>query len=174
MKNRDVHGPETHRVIQNARPADSQAIADIYNPYIRQTIITFEEKPVTADDIRRRMESVQAAGLPWLVARKETRVAGYAYATPWRERTAYRFSVEVTVYVAPDHHRSGVGKDLYASLLLRLKAAGMHSAMGGIALPNAASVGLHEKLGFEKVAHFKKVGFKFNQWIDVGYWQYML
>ncbi|HPC03913.1 MAG TPA: N-acetyltransferase family protein [Syntrophales bacterium] len=160
--------------IRDALSADAAAIAEIYNHYVNDTVITFEGKPVPPSEIDRRIREVQSLALPWLVARLNHEIAGYAYASKWKERAAYRFSVEVTVYVGPDHVRHGIGLQLYDRLLLELKARGVHAAMAGIALPNDASVKLHEKLGFEKVAQFKEVGFKFDQWIDVGYWQRIL
>jgi L-amino acid N-acyltransferase YncA len=108
---------------------------------------------------------------PWIVAESEGRIVGYAYATQWRERRAYRFSVESTVYLASDAIGAGIGSALYASLLDRLQQLDVRCVIGGIALPNSASVALHEKLGFVKVAQFEKVGWKQDRWIDVGYWQ---
>jgi len=117
---------------------------------------------------------VQGAGLPWLVAVEEGAVVGYAYATKWKERSAYRFSVEVSVYLSNQSHGRGLGAKLYETLFSTLKEGGIHAVMGGITLPNLASVALHEKMGMKKVAHFEKVGFKFDQWHDVGYWQLSL
>ncbi|HEX8606942.1 MAG TPA: GNAT family N-acetyltransferase [Pseudoduganella sp.] len=125
--------------------------------------------------MRGRIAAVQDGGLPWLVL--ETAggvVAGYAYATRWRVRHAYRFSVETTVYLAHDSTGKGYGTALYTALLQRLREAGCHLAIGGIALPNEASVALHERLGYRKVAHFGEVGRKFDRWIDVGYWELKL
>jgi phosphinothricin acetyltransferase len=162
---------EVRPEIRVAEPRDAKAIADIYNHYVQTSIVTFEEDPVTAAEIARRMEEVQSAPLPWLIAEEGSQVVGYAYATPWRTRTAYRFSVEVTVYVAPGYAGRGIGSMLYSQLFPMLQAQGIHAVMGGIALPNEASVALHEKFGFRQVAAFQEVGFKFNRWIDVGYWQ---
>lgn len=150
---------------------DSEAIATIYNHYVTETIVTFEEEPVTPVEIARRIEEVTATPLPWLVAERGGAIVGYAYATKWRPRRAYRYSAEVTVYTAPELGGQGIGSLLYQRLLPALRERGVHAAMGGIALPNAASIGLHEKFGFKKVAHFEEAGFKFNRWIDVGYWQ---
>jgi L-amino acid N-acyltransferase YncA len=160
--------------IRDALSEDASAIAEIYNYYVRETIITFEEKPVSPAEIKNRIIEAQSIALPWLIAEFNDEIVGYAYASRWRERTAYRFSVEVTVYVKPDHHRHGIGCKLYTQLLPALKTKGVHTALGGIALPNNASIGLHERLGFKKVSHFKEVGYKLNQWIDVGYWQLIL
>ena len=163
-----AHGDIT---VRTGEPGDAPAIADIYNHYVRTSIVTFEEEPVTAAEIARRIAEVQSAPLPWLVADRHGGVIGYAYATGWKNRTAYRFSVEVTAYVAPECECCGIGSLLYSQLLPILQALGVHAAIGGIALPNEASVALHEKFGFRKVAQFQEVGFKFNGWIDVGYWQ---
>jgi L-amino acid N-acyltransferase YncA len=157
--------------IRAAQSRDSQAIGDIYNHYVRTSIVTFEEEPVTVAEIARRIEEVQSASLPWLVAEQDSTVAGYACATPWRTRAAYRFSVEITIYLAPGHAGRGIGSMLYSQLLPSLQAQRIHAVVGGIALPNEASIALHEKFGFRKVAQFQEVGFKFNRWIDVGYWQ---
>jgi phosphinothricin acetyltransferase len=158
-------------VIRPAAPEDAEAIAAIYNHYVLETIVTFEEEPVAPTEMARRIAEVRAASLPWLVAEEGDRLAGYAYATPWRSRIGYRFSVEVTVYAAPGQVGRGIGSSLYGELLPLLEAKGLHAAMGGIALPNDASVALHEKFGFRKVAHFRESGIKFGRWIDVGYWQ---
>ena len=157
--------------IRDAVADDARAIAAIYNPFIADTTISFEEAPVTDAVMAQRIADVQAGGLPWLVAERDGAVLGYAYATKWRVRHAYRFSVESSVYLAPGSARQGLGSALYAALLERLTACGCHLVIGGIALPNAASVALHEKMGYEKVAHFREVGFKFGRWLDVGYWQ---
>jgi phosphinothricin acetyltransferase len=133
-----------------------------------------EHETVTAAEMAQRMHDVQAAGLPWLVLQDGELVVGYAYASKWRARFGYRYSVEGTVYLAPDQQRRGLGGMLYRRLLERVREQGYHAVMGGIALPNPASVALHEKLGFEQVAHFREVGRKFDNWVDVGYWQLML
>jgi phosphinothricin acetyltransferase len=157
--------------IRSADPRDAQAIAHIYNLFVATSTITFEEEPVPVSEMARRIEEVQSFGLPWLVAEEAGVVCGYANAKPWRPRSAYRFSVEVTIYVDPRRVRRGIGTMLYGQLFPLLQARGVHTVIGGIALPNDASVVLHEKLGLRKVAHFKEVGFKFDRWIDVAYWQ---
>lgn len=157
--------------IRRAEPSDAFAIAEIYNHYIAETVITFEEKPVPVAEMARRMTEVRSASLPWLVADERGHVTGYAYASPWRSRSAYRFSVEATVYIAPGLVGRGIGSSLFGELLSMLQAQKIHSVIGGIALPNEASVALNEKFGLRKVAEFHEVGFKFGRWIDVGYWQ---
>ena len=160
--------------IRAARASDAAAVAAIYNHYVAETAVTFEEEPVSAAEMARRIEGVLSASLPWLVAEESADIVGYAYATHWRARRAYRYSVEVTAYVARQHAGRGIGSRLYRQLFPALQARGVHAVMGGIALPNDASVALHEKFGLRKVAHFEQVGFKFSRWIDVGYWQRIL
>lgn len=159
--------------LRDATAGDAARLAEIYNPYVRDTVITFEEEPVATAEMARRVAEVTARW-PWLVAERDGRVVGYAYATPWRTRSAYRHSVECTVYLDADATGRGDGSRLYDALLARLRAAGAHLAIGGIALPNARSVALHEKCGFRQVAQFHEVGWKFGRWIDVGYWELRL
>jgi L-amino acid N-acyltransferase YncA len=158
-------------VIRSATIADAPTLCDIYNHYIAATIVTFEEEAIDAAEIAQRMAKVVDAGLPWIVSEVDSQIVGYAYAAPWRVRRAYRYSVETSIYLAQGQIGRGWGADLYRELLAQLGAKGFHLAIGGIALPNEASVCLHEKLGFKKVAHFEEVGFKFGRWIDLGYWQ---
>ncbi len=161
-------------MIRPATNDDAQAIARIYNHYILSTTVTFEEQAIPASEIARRIDKVYSASLPYLVMRQDDRVVGYAYAAPWHDRVAYRYSVETTVYLDAGHLGKGLGSALYRALLETLKEKRLHVAIGGIALPNPASVGVHERLGFKKVAHYTEVGFKFDRWIDVGHWQCLL
>lgn len=160
--------------VRDARQADAAPISAIYNHHVLNTIVTFEEIAVSNEEMWGRMKELCDLGMPWLVAERGGEIAGYAYGGKWHRRAAYRHSSEVTVYVAADHVRTGVGAALYGALLPRLKAIGMRTAIGGIALPNDASVALHERFGFVKAAHYAEVGFKFGRWIDVGYWQLLL
>ena len=153
---------------------DSAAIAEIYNHYVLNTIVTFEELEVTAAQMRERILSVVSASLPWLVAEVSGQIVGYAYAGRFHSRSAYRFTVEATVYLEKDSGGRGIGTKLYEALLQQIKQQNFHSVIGIIALPNEASVKLHEKLNFTKIGHFSEVGYKFNQWLDVGYWQVIL
>jgi phosphinothricin acetyltransferase len=158
------------------RPAtldDARAIAAIYNPYIKGSIITFEEQPVRAADMARRISAV-IPGLPWLVLDQGGRIAGYACASPWRLRSAYRYSVETTIYLDSRFAGQGLGAKLYAVLLDDLRRRNLHRAYGVISLPNPASVALHEKCGFTKVGHLAEAGWKFDRWVDVGYWELRL
>jgi L-amino acid N-acyltransferase YncA len=160
--------------IRTAALDDAEQIAEIYNHFVLTSTITFEEEPVAVAEMAQRVADIQASALPWLVATRDHRVIGFAYAHKWKARAAYRFSTEVTVYVRAGLGNSGTGSRLYAQLFAALKAGGTHAVIGGVALPNEASLRLHRKFGFEKVAHFKEVGFKFNRWIDVTYWQLTL
>ncbi len=160
------------KMIRTVTAQDAKSITDIYNYYILESVVTFEEQIITEADMLARISTIQADDLPWLVAEDEAGIViGYAYASKWRERFSYRFSVEITVYLTPDTSRNGIGTGLYRALFKELKHRSIHSVIGGITLPNPASIALHEKFGMEKVAHFKEVGLKFNQWLDVGYWQ---
>jgi phosphinothricin acetyltransferase len=154
--------------------ADSTAIVEIYNHYIRHTVVTFEETEVTVEQMLERINSVTSASLPWLVAEVSGQVVGYAYAGKFHSRSAYRFTVEATVYLENNASSKGIGTKLYEALLHHLKLQNFHSVIGIVALPNEASVKLHEKFYFKKIGHFSEVGYKFNQWLDVGYWQLVL
>jgi len=160
-------------MIRTCAAGDAAAIAEIYNHYVRETVVTFEEAPVAVEEMARRIADV-GARFPWLVWDDGGAAAGWAYATAWKTRSAYRFSVETTVYVAASHQGRGLGAALYGELIAELRARKLHSAVGGIALPNPASIALHEKLGFKKIAQFAQIGRKLDRWIDVGYWQLIL
>ncbi len=166
--------PAVPAMIRAVTDDDAAALAAIYNHFVSDTIVTFEETPITGDEMLRRMHVVREAGLPWLVATLDGQPAGYAYASKWKDRIGYRHSVESTVYLAPTAAGRGMGSALYAELFAALAEREVHAVMGGIALPNDASVALHEKFGMQKVAHFTAVGYKFGGWIDVGYWQRIL
>jgi len=153
-------------------PADIEAIADIYNHYVENSVVSFEETTVSVAEIEERVAKVTANGLPWFVADDgQANVIGYAYASPWKTRSAYRFTVELSVYLASDAIAQGWGTKLYSAVLSDLKETPARTVVAGITLPNPASVAIHEKFGLRKVAHFEKVGFKFGRWLDVGYWQ---
>lgn len=158
-------------MIRKAIPDDAVKIAEIYNYYIQNTIITFEEEPVPAIEIKKRIAGITGQGLPWLVAEEGGKLIGYAYASKWKDRLAYRYSLETTIYMNHEFAGSGTGMSLYSRLIDMLSAGGYHSAIAIIALPNDRSVHFHEKMGFKKVAKMGEVGFKFGKWIDVGYWQ---
>lgn len=151
-------------------PKDAAAVAAIYAPYVRDTVISFETEPPSADEMLSRMRSSKA----WIVAEEDDRVVGYAYASTHREREAYRWSVDVSVYLDVLRRRHGHGRRLYTVLFSILRSLGFYNAYAGIALPNAGSVGLHEAMGFVPVGIYHKAGFKNGMWHDVGWWQLVL
>ncbi len=157
-------------MIRDVNLKDAKAIADIYNYYIENTIITFEENKVSVDEMALRIKS-HSSNLPWVAYEEDENIYGYAYASEWKSRCAYKYSVESSIYL--DHTKSGkgLGTKLYRELLNLAMKSDIHVIIGGIALPNEASIKLHEKLGFKKVGQFREVGYKFKKWIDVGYWQ---
>ena len=157
--------------IRPASPNDAEPVSDIYNYYIATSHATFELEPIDAAEMQRRIADTIEQGHPFLVAADIDKIAGYAYGRPFRPRPGYRRAVEVAVYVHPDRHGQGVGKRLYERLLDQLFANGAHTLIATIALPNDASVRMHENFGFVKSGHFREVGRKFDRWIDVGYWQ---
>ena len=161
--------------IRKIKFSDVEQITAIYNFYVDSTQVTFEEACITPDEMHERVEKVIKSDLPWLVLESEEGdVLGYAYASPWHTRRAYRFTVEATIYLMAEVQGQGYGTILYEALLALLHQQEIKSVIGVIALPNEASIGLHEALGFEKVGEFAEVGFKFEQWVSVGYWQLIL
>ncbi|HEU4702049.1 MAG TPA: arsinothricin resistance N-acetyltransferase ArsN1 family B [Conexibacter sp.] len=159
------------------RPADASrdaaACAAIYAPYVRETVVSFEEVAPSAAETAARIAQLSATH-PYLVCERDGEVAGFAYGAPHRERAAYRWAAEVSVYVDRAWQRRGVGRALYEALLERLRAQRLQVACAGITLPNAASVGLHESLGFELVGVYRGIGWKAGAWHDVGWWQLRL
>jgi L-amino acid N-acyltransferase YncA len=149
---------------------DAAAIACIYQYYVTATTISFETEPPAADDIAARIQKVSAQHR-WLVYESEGVLLGYAYTSTFRERRAYQSTVESTIYLDQAAIGRGIGRELYQALLDDATRKRYREALGVIALPNELSINLHEKLGFVKVAHLEKIGYKFNQWIDVGIWQ---
>lgn len=161
-------------VIRPATLADAWAVASIYNHYVRHTVVTFEEEPVSTRVMEQRISAVRSHSLPWLVAENRDEVVGYAYAGQFKDRSAYRYCVETSVYLAHERQGHGIGSRLYSELLEALKAQRIRTAIGIIALPNPASITLHEKLGFKHSGTLQGVGFKQDRWVDVGYWQKVL
>ena len=157
--------------LRAATPEDAAAIAEIYAPYVEGSPVSFEVAPPSPDEMRARIAA--ADGLyPWLAGEDEDgAVAGYAYASAFRARPAYRFAVETSVYLRQGAQRRGLGGALYAALIDILEAQGFAQAIGAISLPNDASVRLHERLGFIQAGAYRRVGYKLGQWWDVGLWQ---
>lgn len=155
--------------VRAATTADAAAIAGIYAPYVLETVISFEEIPPTAAEFEARM--LATPRLPWLVAVRDDAVVGYCHASLHKTRASYRWSADVSVYVAPSERGHGVGRLLYGELLPLVRSLGYVSVFAGIALPNDASVGLHEAFGLTPVGVYRNVGFKHHKWRDVGWWQ---
>jgi L-amino acid N-acyltransferase YncA len=157
-------------MIRHIQESDTAHICDIYNYYVEHTTVTFEEVPVTHDEMLGRIRDITAK-YPWLVYEVDGKVIGYAYTCPWKTRSAYRHSVECSVYLQHGCGGKKMGSRLYEALFDELGSTDIHAVIGGIAMPNEASIALHKKFGFQKIGHFKAVGFKFDQWVDVAYWE---
>jgi L-amino acid N-acyltransferase YncA len=162
-------GPSHPPRIRLATESDAGAILTIYAPIVTETPISFELQPPSAMEMRRRIADTLTT-LPWIVCEGEETVMGYAYGSRHRERAAYQWSVDVSVYVAADMRRRGVGRTLYDALFSILRELGYYTAFAGIALPNPASVKFHEAVGFRPVGVYRNVGFKLGKWHDVGWW----
>lgn len=158
--------------IRPVRPEDAGALAAIYNYYITQTVATFETEEVDAQEMSRRMDDTSRR--PWLVWEEEGLILGYAYASPWKARAAYKQTMESTIYLRQGFGGRGLGRMLYEALLKELKEMDIHAVLAGIALPNESSVNLHEHLGYEHVGTMREVGYKQGRWVDVGYWELLL
>ena len=156
--------------VRSAADGDLDRIREILNYYIEKSAFNFRTEPQSIDEVR-ALWAQRHQRFPWLVATDQDDVIGVAYAGPWNERAAYRWTVESTIYVDPSAHRRGVGDALYAELLNRLRQQGFHSAVAVIALPNDPSVRLHERHGFVHVGRLVEAGYKLGAWHDVGFWQ---
>ena len=160
-------------MIRSVAVTDAEQICTIYNHYVDNTVATFEEEPVSPSEMTQRIKQVTSP-FPWLVSEVDGAVCGYAYATQYRTRAAYKFSVETSLYLAPDRTAQGLGTELFTALLDELRERKLHCVIAGISLPNPASVALSEKFGFRKVGELKEVGWKQDRWVDVGYWELIL
>lgn len=156
--------------LRSATAEDAAAITAIYAPYVVSSAVSFEDVPPSPKDMARRIAGALPTH-PWIVAEMDGVVMGFAYAARYRERRAYRFAVETTVYVSHDMRGQGIGRALYRALIATLEAQGFTQAIAAIALPNDQSVELHEAVGFQRAGHFREVGYKHDQWRDVGVWQ---
>ena len=156
--------------IRSVSSADAAQIADVYNYYILNTHHTFEAEALTVEEMETRIVE-SSEDYPYLVAEFDGLIQGYVYATQFKLRQAYKHSVEVSIYVRNQAKQKGIGSELYKVLLEELAETDVHALMAGIALPNDSSVRFHEKLGYEKVAHFREVGYKLGRWVDVGFWE---
>lgn len=160
-------------MIRSVQKSDAAAIAEIYNHYVENTIITFEYDRVDAAVIESRIATITGAKFPWICCldSESNGLLGYAYAGPWRTRAAYRYVVESAIYLRDGVQGQGIGQSLYRELFRLLREGGFRSAVASISIPNEASIATHKSLGFRRVGVFEKVGFKSDQWIDVEFWQ---
>ena len=159
--------------VRDGVASDAEGCRAIYAPFVTETWVSFEEEVPSVREMRRRIEGYgESHG--FVVAEIDGAIAGYAYGSPHRLREAYRYSCDVAIYIDPVHAGEGVGRAIYDTFLPRLAERGMHAAFAGIALPNDASIALHEAAGFTKIGVYREVGFKFGEWRDVGWWQKVL
>jgi phosphinothricin acetyltransferase len=159
--------------IRIANFSDAAAMLEIYAPVVRGTAASFEEVPPSLEEFRNRIQKTLRS-LPWLVCEKDSSILGYAYASPYRSRPAYRWTVETSAYVSPGFQRCGVGRALYTTLLELLRVLGCRSAVAVIAVPNAASTAMHHAVGFEEIGTLTAAGYKLGRWQDTALWQYTL
>ena len=158
-------------MIRKVQLSDAEDIVNIYNYYIENTIITFETLKIDVNEETQRIKKILDNNYPFIVYEEQDMVLGYAYLSKWREREAYKNTLEASIYVHKDHHNKGIGKLLYKELINLGKTQGIHVLIGGMSIPNPQSQKLHKRLGFERVGLFKEVGYKFNKFIDVEFWQ---
>lgn len=156
--------------IEAAHEENAKELLEIYRPYVESSVITFEYDVPTVEEFQKRIRNIKSK-FPYLIAKNEDVILGYAYASTYYNRQAYDWTVEVSIYVDEKARGQGVGKRLYSELELALVNQGIKNCLACIALPNSASIALHEKLGYQKTAHFKEVGYKFGQWHDIIWMQ---
>ncbi|NDV68873.1 GNAT family N-acetyltransferase [Dysgonomonas sp. 25] len=161
-------------MIRGVQAADATQIAGIYNHYIENTVVTFEEEPLTSSEMQNRITSVLAKGYPYLVYEEGGKICGFAYLNTWRARSAFDITLESSIYIAPEAQGKGLGKELYTCLINKAKEINLHSIIAAISLPNDISRQLHREAGFELVGNFKEAGRKFGQLIDCEFWQLFL
>ncbi|GHT55299.1 GNAT family N-acetyltransferase [Bacteroidia bacterium] len=161
-------------MIRNVKLSDAARIAEIYNYYIENTVVTFDAIPVAAENIRHKIEEIRAKGYPYLVCEKDEQLVGYAYLNTWRSRAAYNITLETSIYLDIQHTGKNLGTKLYAALIEKASGMNIHSLIGVISLPNDESRKLHEKFGFQLIGNFREAGIKFNKLIDVEFWQKFL
>lgn len=156
--------------IRTVEHKDAKQLTEIYNYFVLNTHHSFEQDAITVDEMLDRIDSITEF-CPFLVGEQESEILGFAYAVHYKPRSAYRHSIEVSVYIKNGLEQNGIGTKLYKRLFEEISKMNVHAIIAGISLPNDASIKLHEKFGFEKVAHFREVGFKMERWVDVGYWE---
>lgn len=160
-------------MIRLIRPSDAKAIADIYNIYVEESVISFEVEPLTEEAMRERIDAI-ASEFPYLVWEEQGAILGYCYAHPWKERAAYNRTLETTIYLTPDAKGHGVGTKLMCRLIDECRRSGYRALIACITADNEESISFHQRLGFQKVSHFKSVGMKFGRWLDVVDYELLL
>jgi phosphinothricin acetyltransferase len=160
-------------MIRPVTTADAPAICGIYNYYVVNTAVSFEDDPVSVEEMEDRIRIITGR-YPWFVREEGGEVSAYAYINTWRDRAAYRYAAELSIYVKYGREGRGMGRELMARLLEAVRKTGVHVLVSGITIPNERSVALHEKFGFQKVAHFREIGFKLEKRLDVGYWELIM
>jgi len=160
-------------MIRKVKESDSRQISDIYNYYIENTIITFEEVPLSVYETEARIKKISES-FPYLIIEDNGEITGFAYANTWKERSSYKNTAEISIYLKDGTQGNGKGKELLKSLLDELYNSQLHLLIAGIALPNNASIKTFEHFDFKKIGQFSEVGFKKGKWIDVGYWELLL
>lgn len=161
-------------MIRNVKVEDAKEIVDIYNHYILNTNVTFEVEALASGEMAKRIEK-KIKDNPWIVYEEDNKILGYAYVGEFRERIAYKFTKEVTIYLDKSVVRRGIGTKLMEALIERCKTEyDIHTLISVVTVPNASSISIHKKFGFERVGYFKEVGFKNNKWLDVEYLQLMI
>ncbi|MDR1900026.1 MAG: GNAT family N-acetyltransferase [Treponema sp.] len=160
-------------MIRPVKADDARGICGIYNYFVENTAVTFEEEPVSIREMEGRVRDIGGA-YPWFVWEEEGGVLGYAYVNKFRDRPAYRYSAELSIYVKSGHEGKGMGGKLFARLLEAARESSLHVLVSAITVPNERSVGIHEKFEFVKVAQFDEIGYKLGGWRDVAYWELVL
>jgi len=160
-------------MIRDITISDSGRIHEIYNQYVKNSHATFQEQPLTLAEIEGKIQKI-IKNFPWLVYEENGQIVGYTYADKWKEKTAYRYTVETSIYLDSEHLGKGIGSKLKATMIEELRERGFHCVISAISLPNPASIAMCEKFGFQKVGQLREIGYKFGEWIDVGYWQLLL
>lgn len=160
-------------MIRDVAITDAERIREIYNKYIVETPVTFTEEPFSLEEIESLIQRV-VKNFPWIVYEEDELLIGFTFADKWKERSAYRNTVESSIYLDSNYTGKGIGSKLKKAMIEELRKRGFHSVISGISLPNPASIAMCEKFGFQKIGHFKEVGYKLGKWVDVGYWQLLL
>jgi phosphinothricin acetyltransferase len=160
-------------MLRAVTPRDAAAIAGIYNYYVKNTVITFEEQPVSIGEMEERIRTITLQ-YPYFVLEENNEIQGYAYINKYRERSAYRYTAELTIYLKNGLEGKGKGSLLMAGVLEEARKRGIHSVLSVVTLPNERSAAIHEKFGFAQVACLKEAGFKCEKWLDVGFWELIL